>query len=274
MSLNASESARHPGGAHGQDPYFRFSCVTDASELETVYSIRYQVYCVERGFLAEEEHPDELESDEYDAHSLHILATHRAGHPAGTARLVMSSPLGFPATRHCVFTEEYAFLNDPFHSALPDFAEVSRLAIAKSFRRREGDTLYGGPPRENPAPADVAEVIAFAPPRNTPEILMGICRLLYQHSKRRGITHWVLAMERSLYVLLKRMGFTYTPAGPEVDYYGPVRPYVASIEALEEGLYRVSPGTLAYMAEGLEPALVPPCLTRADDDWQSACSAA
>ena len=274
MSMNALESASHPGADHGQESYFRFSCVRDASDLETVYSIRYQVYCLERGFLVEQDHPDELESDEYDAHSLHILATHRAGHPAGTARLVMSSPLGFPATRHCVFTDEYAFLNNPFHPSLLGFAEVSRLAISKSFRRREGDTLYGGPPRENPASTDGADVLSFTPPRNTPEILMGICRLLYQQSKRRGITHWVLAMERSLYVMLKRMGFKYTPAGPEVDYYGPVRPYVASIDELEAGLYRASPRTLAFMVEGLEPALVPACLTRADGDWKSVCSAA
>lgn len=274
MSLSASGSASHGESTDGKGPYFRFACVTEGSDLETVFGIRYQVYCVERGFLPEEDYPEQLESDDFDAHALHILATHRAGHPAGTARLVMSSPLGFPAMEHCVFSEEFHFLNDPEHPSLAHYGEVSRLAVSKFFRRREGDTPYGGPPREDPIAEDGADILVFTPPRNTPEILMGICRELYQQSKRRGITHWVLAMERGLYVMLKRMGFRYTPAGPEVDYYGPVRPYVASIDALEKGLYRVSPDTLAYMVKGLEPALIPDCLQGRDSRWQAVGSAA
>jgi N-acyl amino acid synthase of PEP-CTERM/exosortase system len=274
MSLNASGSVSHWGSAQGEEPYFRFSCVTDAPDLETVFGIRYQVYCVERGFLREEDYPAKLESDDYDAHALHILATHRAGHPAGTARLVMSSRLGFPAMKHCIFSDEFEHLNDPTHPALASYAEVSRLAVSKDFRRREGDTPYGGPPRGDPASADGADILAFTPPRNMPEILMGICRVLYQQSKRRGITHWVLAMERGLYVMLKRIGFRYIPAGPEVDYYGPVRPYVASIEALESGLFRASPDALAYMVSGLEPALIPACLHGRGPSWQSVGSAA
>ncbi|SDX05876.1 PEP-CTERM/exosortase system-associated acyltransferase [Thiocapsa roseopersicina] len=274
MSLNAVESASHPGAGHGPDPYFRFTCVRDASDLETVYSIRYQVYCVEREFLDEAHYPTQLESDDYDAHALHVLATHRAGHPAGTARLVMSSPLGFPAMQHCVFSEEFGFLNDPSHPSLARYGEVSRLAVSKAFRRREGDTPYGGPPREESLSGEGADVLAFAPPRNSPEILMGICRLLYQQSKRRGITHWVFAMERSLYVLLKRMGFKYMPAGPETDYYGPVRPYVVSIDALERGVSRASPATFAYMVKGLEPALMPVGLQGQDASWRSVGSAA
>jgi N-acyl amino acid synthase of PEP-CTERM/exosortase system len=274
MSLSASGSASLGGSSDGNEPYFRFACVSEGSDLATVFGIRYQVYCVERGFLPEDDYPAQLESDDFDAHALHILATHRAGHPAGTARLVMSSPLGFPAMEHCVFSEEFAFLNDPEHPSLASFGEVSRLAVSKAFRRREGDTPYGGPPREDPAPREGADILAFAPPRNTPEILMGICRVLYHQSKRRGITHWVFAMERSLYVLLKRMGFNYTPAGPETDYYGPVRPYVVSIDALEKGVYRASPATYAYMVKGLEPALLPAIPQSPDASWQSVGSAA
>jgi N-acyl amino acid synthase of PEP-CTERM/exosortase system len=268
------ESAIHPGAGHAQDPYFRFTCVRDAADLATVYAIRYQVYCVERGFLDEADYPAQLETDAYDSHALHVLATHRGGHPAGTARLVMHSPLGFPATQHCVFSEEFSFLNDPSHPLLPRYGELSRLAVSKEFRRREGDTPYGGPPRDDPRSRAGADVVYFAPPRNTPEILMGLCRVLYQQSKRLGITHWVFAMERSLYVLLKRMGFKYMPAGPETDYYGPVRPYVVSIEALEKGISRASPDTFSYMVTGLEPDLLPDGLEVPDNRWRACGSAA
>ncbi|RKT43425.1 PEP-CTERM/exosortase system-associated acyltransferase [Thiocapsa rosea] len=263
MSLNASESACHPGAGHGQDPYFRFNCVEDASSLDTVYRIRYQVYCVERGFLDENDFPDEAERDEFDAYSIHMLATHRAGHPAGTARLVMPSPLGFPLMSHCVFTGDYAFLNDPSHPALAGFAEISRLAVSKNFRRREGDSVFGGPPRIDPGRPESADILPFCPPRNTPEILIGLSRLLYQESKRRGVTHWMLAMERGLYLMLRRLGFRYIPAGPDVDYFGPVRPYVTSVEAFETALYATFPATLQYLACGLESEYLPDCIESA-----------
>jgi hypothetical protein len=83
-------------------------------------------------------------------------------------------------------------------------------------------------------------------------------RLIYQESKRRGITHWVVAMEPGLNLMLRRMGFHFTAIGPETDYYGPVRPYLAEIAALESHTGRQRRGTLAFMAAGLERHLRPP----------------
>jgi N-acyl amino acid synthase of PEP-CTERM/exosortase system len=88
-------------------------------------------------------------------------------------------------------------------------------------------------------------------------MLAQVFRLIYQESKRRGITHWVVAMERGLNVMLRRMGFEFTPIGPENDYYGPVRPYLAEIASLERHIGSRRRGTLAFMAEGLEAHLKP-----------------
>lgn len=260
MSPDVSVVPDHDQPRLFDDRFFRFACVAEPDELAMAYAIRYQVYCIERGFLSACDYPDALETDEFDARSVQILATHRSGQPAGTARLVLHSPIGFPAMRHCRFADGLEHLNDPRHPGLMSFAEISRLAISKSFRRRPGDTIYGGPPRPDPDP-DIAQagpgVLPFPTPQQTPEIMIGICRLLYQETKRRGITHWVLAMERSLYVMLKRLGFIYVPAGPEVDYFGPVRPYVSSIEAFESALHARAPQTLRNLAQGLQPELLP-----------------
>lgn len=241
-----------------EDRYFAFFCVDGTPELATTYRIRYHVYCLERGLLPANDYEGQgMESDRYDAHAVHLLAAHRRGEPAGTARLVLPSRLGFPAAEHCEFADQYAFLKDPSHPLTAGFAEVSRLAVSKTFRRREGDTPYGGPPRPDSFPAASDDVVTLPVPHNAPEILIGLCRLLYQESKRRGLTHWLLAMERSLFVLLKRMGFRYQPAGPEIDYYGPVRPYVSSLDALERGLHETFPEMLSYLTHGLERELVP-----------------
>jgi N-acyl amino acid synthase of PEP-CTERM/exosortase system len=170
---------------------------------------------------------------------------------------VMHSPLGFPLSRHCELFPEHAYLSAGVDRSLTSTAEISRLAVSKRFRRREGDSLYGGPPRPITSDPSGAEVIDFPFPRGAPEIVSGIYRRLYQESKRQGIEHWIVAMERGLHVVLSRMGFVFAPIGPKVDYFGPVRPYIASIRTLEGHLFRTSPDVFRYMVSGLEPELLP-----------------
>lgn len=242
------------------DPFFMCSVVSDASALTAVYGIRYQVYCRERGLLCADSYPDGLESDPFDLHSVHLLATHRCGQPAGVARLVLPSGLGFPLMQHCLFAGRYQVLNDPYHPALVGFAEISRVAISKVFRRRASDGLFGGPPRYEAAGCPMPAHPQWRP-ANNPEILMTLSRSLYQESKRRGVTNWMMAMDRALEVMLRRLGFRFDPAGPEGDYFGPVRPYVTSIKQFERRLHASSPQTLTYLVQGLEPGLWPNCLT-------------
>jgi N-acyl amino acid synthase of PEP-CTERM/exosortase system len=236
--------------------YFAFACVDGSDEIEECYRLRYEVFCVERGFLPCEDYPGQLESDAYDAHALHFLASHLHGEPAGTARLVLNSPLGLPMVPHCPLDAGFRFLADPQHPLRHRYAEISRLAVSRGFRRRQGDTVYGGLPRTNRTP-DPRAAPSTTPPNDVPEMVSGIFRLIYQESKRHGVTHWVVAMERSLQIVLQRMGFPFSPIGPEADYYGPVRPYMAEIAALERNIGQLKPATLDYVASGLEPHLRP-----------------
>ena len=252
--------------------FFRFGRVEGPADLEATYRIRYQVYCIERGFFDREDYPAGLEEDEFDAVSVHLLATHLGdGEPAGTARLVLNSPLGFPFLEHCELAPGYDWLKESGGPATVHYAEVSRLAVSKLFRRRLGDAFYGGPPRPR---SPQGEVIEFPTPCNASEILSGIHRELYQQSLRLGITHWIVAMERSLYLILARMGCLFTPIGPKVDYCGPVRPYVMSLRDYESSLYRTAPAILRYMVAGLETGLLPGYLCSADDDRDEAVRSA
>jgi N-acyl amino acid synthase of PEP-CTERM/exosortase system len=275
MDLVTSSRSDSHGPAQNSDPYFAFIRAERTEDREASYRVRYQVYCIERGFLDPQDYPRELEHDAFDAHSLHLLASHRDGAPAGTARLILHSPLGFPLVEHCEFSPTHDFLRDPDCPTLSTYAEISRLAVSKAFRRREGDTLYGGPSRPSAEEDRHANVIDFPASRAAaPVIVTGIYRLLYQESKRRGITHWVVAMETSLYVILRRMGFIFNAIGPKADYFGPVRPYVASIQSIDSHLYQTSRDMLRYLAEGLEAELLPSCLLERDDEGEDEASIA
>ena len=85
----------------------------------------------------------------------------------------------------------------------------------------------------------------------------GLYRAMYQESKRTGILYWLALMEKSLWKLLSIHGLVFRPIGPEVDFLGPVRPYLAEIRQLEGGIASRFPQFLEYFVTGLEPELRP-----------------
>ncbi len=243
--------------------YFEFLRVNDGDLLDAAGQIRYQVYCVERRFLDPGRYPRQIEIDQYDAASVHFVGRHRFRQvPAGTVRLVLDSDLGFPMQGHCRFDRDYAFIAEPRHPALRCWAEISRLAVSKLFRQRADDTPYGGPPRQGGL-RDAIQEQALAvegginPVAAGPEIVAGLFKSMYHETRRRGVTHLLVAMERSLHLMLKRMGYSFHAIGPVVDYYGPVIPYIASIRDLERHLYAKRRSVYDYWMDGLEPEFHP-----------------
>lgn len=242
--------------------YFECIGVNNRTLLAEAYGARYRVFCEERGFLDTAAYPDQQETDEFDKHAIHVLARHRSGNVAGTARLILQSELGFPCQSHCKFYDAFSYLRDPESPRLANYSELSRLAVSREFRRRAGDSVYGGDRRcatevHKAAPDDnIGEVTLPA----GPEILLGILKYLYHESKRRGVAHWLIAVEKSLFLAVRRMGWPFVPIGPEVDYYGPVRPYLAAASAAEAALARRNPALLSFLRDGLSEG--PRCVAR------------
>lgn len=207
-------------------------------------------------FLAPEDFPAKLEMDSYDNHAIHVGGINKEGVLVGTLRLVLPSARGFPLFEHCELFPEYQCLADPDRLAQLTAAEISRLAISRSYRRRRHDGLYDLASKEDCMTCARTEEEA-AHHRHKPEIVLGLYKTLYQASKRQGITHWFAAMEKPLLRLLRRYNFDFKAIGPELDYYGPVTPYFAEISEIEAGVHRHCPDMLAEFVRGLEPELVP-----------------
>lgn len=174
----------------------------DPELLEQSYRLRYQVYCVERRFLAPADYPDGREVDEFDAHSVHLGVFDADGHMIGTARLIKPNPHGFPMFRHCAFYPEVRALDAP--QVVP--VEVSRLAISRHHVPR---------------------------PRNT-EPFLSLVRAMVQGARRAGATHIMGANEAALHRKLAHFGFPYRICGPISDYYGPVAPHLMSLRELDD----------------------------------------
>ena len=224
-------------GLFGQQCYFDFRRVDGAGEaLQQTFQLRYLVYCIERGFLAEADYPQQSESDEFDAYSEHFSAYGRDEEIAGSVRLVRySEKLGYPFQSHCpVFPG--VTLPPPEQAE-----EISRLVVSKTYRRRREDNWIGVNENDVEPPPDIA-----AKRGGHPIIVLGLYRAMFQYSRENGIRYWYAAMERSLARLLGRYGFDFTPIGPQVDYYGPVTVYMADLRALEEKVSVADPALFKW----------------------------
>jgi N-acyl amino acid synthase of PEP-CTERM/exosortase system len=226
---------------------FTFRLVTSEETLQKIYHLRYQVYCEECGFIDPHECPDGFEKDKYDAYSLHFVAEDSNG-IIGTTRLILESPYGLPIERKCRDNLKF----DIKILERSQIAEISRLAISKLYRRRRNDGMYYGRDYADTAAKEKRELIQRIRP-----MTFGLYREIYQECRRRGITHWFALMEKTLWALLNMHNFVFHPIGPEIDYYGLVRPYVCNIKELERMVSQKSPHFLEYFLDGLEPEYRP-----------------
>ncbi|MDP2787177.1 MAG: PEP-CTERM/exosortase system-associated acyltransferase [Pseudomonadota bacterium] len=215
-----------------------------------VHSLRYAVYCKEKGFLDPKNYPDGREYDTYDDYSVNFAAYSKSGDIVGTVRMVIPKPgQRFPYQDFC--TPSSSVVLPPLGKA----AEISRLIISPEFREKPDAVEFGfssllsllarrsGAKQPNPEYTRVSPAIDQS---TSPRLLLGLFRKMYRHSKEHEITHWYASMERTLARMLTRMHFSFHQISAPVDYYGPVSLYLASIEELEQTLEARNPTLLAW----------------------------
>lgn len=230
--------------------YFTFRTADPGanSQLEnSVFALRYQVYCIERGFLSADDYPNGLEQDEYDEFSTHVAAINQGGLVVGSLRIVYPSKLSFPFRHHC--DRLFPGRRKPDDS---ECIEISRLVISKVYRRRADDTPLGFSEKLaelNPDGKPVYSLFQQTAERRKiyPEILMGLIKQMYQQCKRSGVGYWYVAMEPSLARMLKRIHFLFEPIGEQQDYYGMVTPYILSIADFEANLRVEGPALYKWL---------------------------
>ena len=194
--------------------------------MDESHRLRYQVYCVERGFLNAADYPDRRECDEFDRYSLHLGVTAPDAALLATARLVKVNMVGLPLFRHCrLYPRELDFFQDQTR-----VAEISRLCVSRTLRRRRIGSV---------------------------SVAINLYRAIYQASKRNGFTHLLVATEPSLQRLLSSLKMPFREIGPQTDYYGPVAPYVVDLSKLDQTILSQSLPALHSFLDGLEPEFSP-----------------
>lgn len=158
--------------------------VDDPEELNALKRLRYKIYCKELHWLDPAEHPDKMESDEYDAYSIHFGAF-KNKKAVGYVRLILKNPLGFPIQK--ILKKE---ILDKYQNK--NAAEISRLIVDKS--------------------SDL---------ENYNEITLALIKQVYYASKyQEDITHWLAAFDVYVYRLIRMLGFRFNSLEEPVFFMG------------------------------------------------------
>jgi N-acyl-L-homoserine lactone synthetase len=177
--------------------------------------LRYQVYCVERGF---EPGDHGKESDDFDGCARHVLVTDRAsGEAIGTVRVIPPPPSGsnrgFPMKRVC---PPGALRHLPVHST----GEISRFAVSKQ---------------------------GIMSCRTTAMVRLGLMQGIVRLSQELHLTHWCAIMEPSLLRLLRMTAIYFSPMGPLVEHHGIRQPSYGNVHTVLERLRREQPDIWDYV---------------------------
>ncbi len=223
----------------------------DTSELlKIVYKMRYQVFCKEHNFLDASRYPDEMEKDNYDDHSSHVLLKFRpTGEYIGSIRLILPDP----SQPKKLFPVELHTQPDPMLckiEALPrqQVAEISRSVVLRGFERRKGDRREPKPEEEiieedrrsvnrrsiQGAAGDRRSVDRRATPHLSLILMGAVMRMSIKH----GIRHWISAKEPALNRLLGYNGLRFTAIGPSVEYHGKRKPYYANVADMINNMHK------------------------------------
>ena len=170
--------------------------------LREAYRLRHQVYCIERGFEANE--GSDIETDAFDDHAPHIVVRRKCdGGVVGAARLVLSQPgaadHGLPLHRLCG-----AELTARVPMART--GEISRFSVSKERRGLSSDA--------------------------TALLRLALAQGMLKLSAEYGVTHWCAVMERSLIRLLRSTAIHFEAFGPMIEYHGMRQPVVGCIDSI------------------------------------------
>ncbi len=209
-------------GSSPKKPRFATTLAASPSDLEDVFRLRYQVYCLERKFEKIEDHPGGIEKDKYDESSVHYLTRDLLGRPIATARLVLDSPHGFPIDMEYDMTQAFADIDRK------TTAEFSRFAISKDLRNPNDAATAGAAPSESLS--------------GHSDIAIALIACLMKESWERGITHWCAAIERALWLALRHGGMGLRQVGPPKEYHGIRIPCLASLtEVFDKRVFPLTP---------------------------------
>jgi N-acyl amino acid synthase of PEP-CTERM/exosortase system len=193
---------------------------SDLQLMEQIYRLRFEVYARQCKFIQEVDYPHELESDEYDPHSVHFAAIDQSGTVLATARMIL------PQEKSSPLLKSFPHLTKKSKLGKHSLVEISRFMVSKKLYQSFN---------EQKKPSKDYNSLKLS---TKATITKGLFQVMYHEIKSRGITHWCALMEKGLLMLLRLYGFKLRCVGEDVDVFGAVRPYVGNVSDFEKSQFK------------------------------------
>lgn len=179
--------------------------LADTEESKKIhYKLRYQIYCLEKGFLEVEKPEEEMEQDSYDEKSIHFLIK-GSNHWIGTFRLVIDQ-LGRLPFHKVSIPDSPQFIQGNLQAA-----EFSRLGILRPFQKlRNGQSPHESSSKES-------------------EIMLKLLQAARDYCSANSINHVVFLCRRSIARVLNQFELQAQQIGPTIFHYGPRIPFAISL---------------------------------------------
>lgn len=216
------QKTTHLGTAFKQ--YFKIIPALTEEFKREAYRIRHSVYCEDLKY--EPLHQDQLESDEYDTHALHLLIRNtQQDRFIGCVRIIIpptdSSDWLLPFEKTCADTLNRSII-DPTKLPRKQIAEVSRLAVISSFRRRKGEAN---------SPVSLTEDdFNHSPAPRFPYIPLGLYYGAVELARLHGIKLLFILTEERLANHFNKLGFEIQFIGAPTEHHGQRFPSMFSID--------------------------------------------
>lgn len=240
--------AQMPGfdAGEGFRKYFRILPALAESERLAAYRVRHSVYCEDLGW--EPVRADGLETDAFDAQSLHIVIRNiGSGEDVGCVRLVLTNAAdrseALPFERACAQTIDRSIV-DPELLPRRRIAEVSRLAIVGQYRRRRGE-------ESTPGTVQDADFGTRDRPR-FPYLLVGLYMGVFALADMHGLTKLFLLSEQRLARHLNKIGIVNRAIGAPVEHRGLRSPAVMDVREVIDNLDPLLGSVYAEVRRALE----------------------
>lgn len=183
--------------------------LADTEESKNIhYNLRYQIFCMEKGFEEAGKFQDEMEKDVYDDNAIHFLVKSN-NRWIGTFRLVIDQFGSLPFQKVSA-PDSLKLIQGDLQAA-----EFSRLGILRPFQKLRN----GQPPKES-----------F---ENESDVMLKMLHAARDYCRANGIGHIICFCRRSISRVLKQFGLQAHSIGTVISYRGPRIPFVFNLADIQ-----------------------------------------
>lgn len=188
--------------------------------------IRYQVFCLDKGFEDPDAFSATRETDAWDARSAHFIVQ-----DLNSRQWVAATRLVLPRPQMDLPVQKTADLHATLCSDLGDaVGEISRFCIISQRSSVSAQTGSAALAATRPSPNSLEEWgIGMVRQRQQFEVTMGMIRAVVIYALKRGMQHSYVLITDAFARMLRKMGVILHQIGPAVDHRGMRTPYVIEL---------------------------------------------